>query len=87
MLTSFAPSPIANVIAWGLCFYINLTTSDFCLGDILHAITAYDDVASFKNYLVSLSLAIILNNDSPDITVADLRMPSELICIFLESAI
>jgi hypothetical protein len=82
-----APSPIANVIQCGLCFYIILTTSAFYLGDILQAITAVDEVANFKNYLLSLSLDIILKSDSPDTIVADFLNPSEFIYSFLDSAI
>lgn len=61
--------------------------SAFCLGDILQAISTCDEHASFKNYCTILLLLVILNSDSPETTVADFLNPSELICIFLLSAI
>jgi hypothetical protein len=87
MLTSFAPSPIAKVVTLGLFAIMSLTISAFCLGDIRQAIRTELEQANFKNYLVILCELMILKRDSPDTTVPEVLNPSELICIFRESAI
>ena len=61
--------------------------SAFCFGESRHAMSTDDEHANFRNCLVILVLLMILNKDSPDTTVAEFLKPSELICIFLESAI
>jgi hypothetical protein len=53
--------------------------SAFCFGDILQAINTELEQANFKNCLVILSDAIILNRLSPLTTVLDVLSPSELI--------
>ena len=78
---------MARVTESGLDSLIILTISAFYLGDILQAINTELEQDSLINCYFILSFAIILNNDSPATTVAEFLIPSELIYIFLLSAI
>ena len=84
ILTSFAPSPIAKVIAFGFFFFIiinicfffftfrltNATTSCFYLGDTLQAITALAESEIFITRLVNSGLCELKIKASPEIIKA-----------------
>jgi hypothetical protein len=64
MLTSFAPSPMANVIFPRLSF-ISLTTIAFYFGVTLQHTTLLHLLEMCMNFLTRSSSAIINANDSP----------------------
>lgn len=70
MLTSLAPSPIANVVSSLFLYLTIVTISAFCLGDTLHAITTFAAYASSKNSSLTLEFLHIFNKASPETMTA-----------------
>lgn len=66
MLTSLAPSPIANVVLFGSEALTILTISAFYFGDTLHARTTFAALANSKNSSFTLEFLLILISASPE---------------------
>jgi hypothetical protein len=77
MFTSFAPSPMARVVAV-FTFYLTIeTTSAFYLGLTLHAITTLAFKANSRNSSYTLEFLVIFIKDSPD-TITALSLASSV---------
>lgn len=74
MLTSLAPSPIANVVILGMLFYTISTISAFCHGDTLQHSTVWLSVISFINESLRLWLWSICYRVSPVTTTEYLNL-------------
>lgn len=70
MLTSLAPSPIANVTFFGNFYLIIITMSDFYFGLTLQAKTTSVMTAASKNKSFNSFFYSIIVRDYPDMTMA-----------------
>ena len=72
ILTSLAPSPIANVVIFSFFFFsfTIFTISAFYFGETLQAITTFAYSHSDKNSLRNFYLVVIFDNQSPPTTTA-----------------
>jgi len=70
MLTSLAPSPIANVTFFGNLVLIKLKISAFYFGETRHASTTSQLSVVSRNYLRRLSFPAIVTSEDPATTTA-----------------
>lgn len=71
IFTSFAPSPIANVLTSGCNFLIIKTRSAFCFGLTLHAKTTWADLSASANRSLKYEIFEIFTKLSPAIISAN----------------
>jgi hypothetical protein len=76
MLTSFAPSPIASVYAFGLAYLIIVTISAFYFGDTLHPTTTLHLSPIQTNFSFRDSSLKMCNMESPVMMQANLSSSS-----------